>query len=416
MRQLILLAALAVATTADAKPNTTLYATGAGPGGGPAVKTFDPGSNVNWVSFYAYESSMGTGVELATGRVTTNWRPDIVTGTGEGGGPLVKVMDPNNGGVLAQWFAYDSNFRGGVFVATGDVDADGFDEVITAPGRGMGPLVRVWKVNGGLRLINEFWAYDPGFTGGVRLGAGDVTRDNVAEIVTVPGFGGGPHVRVFNRLGGEVYGYIAPVPRRPYDNGFYTNGYRVAVGSDPWGTPELYVSGSDWRFFTHYQRSDDCQIPPIFVSPNFVRKAYWVLTPYTLVMRLPDGAALARFSTEDLNTGFLGQEVSYGDYKNLCEPNGSVGCNIFTYPYLGTLGSEPDYSAQVAMVQQAGVGPRLLAGSPELKLGNGVAGCYHQTMFNPGTLKTYERWGAQLGSFQPYGAFNGGVRPGTNND
>ncbi|MCY1020514.1 FG-GAP repeat domain-containing protein [Pyxidicoccus sp. MSG2] len=413
MKQLLLLAALAVAPTVSAKPNSPLYATGAGPGGGPAVKTFDPNTNGNWVSFYAYESTMGTGVEMATGRVTTNWRPDIVTGTGEGGGPLVKVMDPNTGAVLSQFFAYDSNFRGGVFVATGDVDGDGYDEVITAPGRGGGPLVRVWKINGGPYLMHEFWAYDPSFTGGVRLGAGDVTRDGIAEIVTVPGPGGGPHVRVFNRSGGELYGYLAQVPRKPWDNSYYTNGYRVAVGSDPWGTPELYVSGSQWRFFTHFQRSDDCQIPPIFVSPNYVRKAYWVLTPYVHVLRIPDGAKLAEFSTEALNTGFLGQEVSYADYKNLCEP-GYISCNVFTYPLANN--GEPDYSAPVATLQQAGVGPRVLAGSPQLKLGMGVAGCYYDTMFAPGTLKLYERWGAALWSFQPYGAFYGGVRPGTNND
>jgi hypothetical protein len=413
MKQLLLLAALAVAPTVSAKPNSPLYATGAGPGGGPAVKTFDPNTHGNWVSFYAYESTMGAGVELATGRVTTNWRPDIVTGTGEGGGPLVKVMDPNTGAVLSQFFAYDSNFRGGVFVATGDVDGDGYDEVITAPGRGGGPLVRVWKINGGPYLMHEFWAYDPSFTGGVRLGAGDVTRDGIAEIVTAPGPGGGPHVRVFNRWGGELYGYLAQVPRKPWDNSYYTNGYRVAVGSDPWGTPELYVSGSQWRFFTHLQRSDDCQIPPIFVSPNYVRKAYWVLTPYVHVLRIPDGAKLAEFSTEALNTGFLGQEVSYADYKNLCEP-GYVACNVFSFPLSNN--GEPDYSAPVATLQQAGAGPRVLAGSPKLQLGTGVAACYYDTMFAPGTLKLYERWGAALWSFQPYGAFYGGVRPATNND
>ncbi|NNB88540.1 hypothetical protein HPC50_16535 [Corallococcus exiguus] len=415
MYRWLLFAALAVTTTAGAKPNTPLYATGAGPGGGPAVKTFDPNSNTNWVSFYAYESSMSVGVEMATGRVTTNWRPDAVTGTSEGGGPLVRVFDVNTGSVLREFFAYDSNFRGGVFVTTGDVDGDGFDEIITAPGRGMGPLVRVWKAVGTPTLINEFWAYDPGFTGGVRLGAGDVTRDNVSEIVTIPGPGGGPHVRVFNRWGGEVYGYMAPVPRRPWDNQYYTNGYRVAVGSDPWGTPELYVSGSEWRFFTHFQRSDDCSIPPIFVTPNFVRKAYWVLTPYAHVMRIPDGATLAHFGTEALNAGFLGQEVSYADYKNLCEPNGGVSCNVFQYPYPYG-GSDPDYSPQVATLQQPGASPRLLTGSPQLKLGNGVAGCYYDTMFQPGTLKLYERWGAALWSFQPYGAFYGGVKPAANND
>jgi len=44
----------------------------------------------------------------------------------------------------------------------------------------------------------SFFAY-PGFTGGVRVAAGDLTGDGLADIVTGVGPGAGPHVKVFDR-------------------------------------------------------------------------------------------------------------------------------------------------------------------------------------------------------------------------
>jgi hypothetical protein len=46
--------------------------------------------------------------------------------------------------------------------------------------------------------IGSFFAYDPGFTGGVRVAASDITGDGLADIITAPGPTGGPNVRAFD--------------------------------------------------------------------------------------------------------------------------------------------------------------------------------------------------------------------------
>ena len=69
---------------------------------------------------------------------------------------------------------------------------DGVAELITGPGRGGGPHVRVWSVaSGRLSDVTGFFPYYPGFAGGVAVAAGDVTGDGVAELITGAGQGGG---------------------------------------------------------------------------------------------------------------------------------------------------------------------------------------------------------------------------------
>src|SRR5436309_2674269 len=46
--------------------------------------------------------------------------------------------------------------------------------------------------------IHDFLAYADTLTGGVRVAAADVNGDGVADIITGPGPGGGPHVKVFD--------------------------------------------------------------------------------------------------------------------------------------------------------------------------------------------------------------------------
>src|SRR5206468_8107956 len=106
------------------------------------------------------------------------------TGAGETGGPHVRVFDVARGNAsLASFFAYDINFRGGVRVAAGDVNGDGTPDIITAAGPGGGPHVKVFNGLGGT-LISSFFAYDLGFGGGVYVAAADVNGDGRAEVIT----------------------------------------------------------------------------------------------------------------------------------------------------------------------------------------------------------------------------------------
>jgi len=177
--------------------------TGAGPGGGPHVRVFDAVTGAELTGFLAYDPSFTGGVRVAAGDVNGDGRADIITAPGPGGGPHVRVFNGVTGAELISVFAFDPAFTGGVFVAAGDVNADRKADIIVGADAGGGPHVEVFSGADG-SLLRTFFAYDGGFTGGVRVGAADVNRDGRADIITGPGPGGGPQVQVFSGLDGAV--------------------------------------------------------------------------------------------------------------------------------------------------------------------------------------------------------------------
>ena len=228
----------------------SLVAVGAGPGGGPHVRVFEAATGAQLPggrgSFFAFNPAFAGGVRVALGDVTGDGVSDIIAAAGPGGGPHVRVFDGRTGaeiaGPLGSFFAFAPGFSGGVNVAAGDVNGDGYEDVIVAAGPGGGPHVRVFSGLNGAEL-SGFFAYDPAFTGGVRVAAADFNLDGRAEIVTAAGPGGGPHVRIVDGTGAPFVSAIS--------NSFFAfdpsfvGGVFVAAGDiDGDGIPDV-VAGAD---------------------------------------------------------------------------------------------------------------------------------------------------------------------------
>lgn len=178
----------------DAAPDII---TGADAGGGPHVKVFD-GRNVNNLldSFMAYDPAFAGGVRVGSGDVNFDARADIVTGAGPSGGPHVKIFDGRTLFAVASFMAYDPRFAGGVYVAAGDVNGDSIADVITGAGAGGGPHVKAFSGANTAIVLDSFFAYPPDFTGGVRVSSDFLNADNRADIITGPGPGAPPTIRV----------------------------------------------------------------------------------------------------------------------------------------------------------------------------------------------------------------------------
>jgi hypothetical protein len=148
----------------------------------------------------------GGGSFISAGNVDADNDAEILVAAGPGGGPHIQVLE-QNGTVVASFFPYDKGFRGGVDVAFADIDGDNKSEIVTAPGPGGGPHVKIFNLAG--QELGGFMAYDAGFKGGINLAAADLDGDGGAEIITAPGKGGGPHVRAFKQTGVQYIGFFA---------------------------------------------------------------------------------------------------------------------------------------------------------------------------------------------------------------
>ena len=185
------------------------FATAADAGGGPLVTVNYSDGHTS--SFFAYGQNFTGGVRIAMGDINGDGVSDLVTATGIGGGPHIKVWDLRTGTPMqvASFFAFESNFTGGLYIACGNLNGDVnpttgkvYDDIIVGAGPGGGPRItafagaQAFAINQSTVLVN-FFAYAPEFTGGVTVASADRTGDGLDEIVTGAGFGGGPNVTVF---------------------------------------------------------------------------------------------------------------------------------------------------------------------------------------------------------------------------
>jgi hypothetical protein len=225
------------ATTVMVVGTARKFATGAGPGAPPLVNVYNLDGTLDR-SFLAYGAAFRGGVRVATGDVTGDGIEDIITAPGAGGGPLVRVYNGATGTEVRAFYAYTPAFLGGVFVAAGDVNGDGRADIITGPG-GTSTKVRVFSGRTGAELFN-FLAYPATFKGGVRVAAGDVTGDSKADVIVGPGKGPAQKVRVMDLNAGgppaEAFSFLPYGPK-------FTGGVYVAAGRvDQDGKADVIVS------------------------------------------------------------------------------------------------------------------------------------------------------------------------------
>ena len=171
------------------------------------VTVYDSNGGNALFSFRAFEGTFAGEARVAVGDVNADGFDDIIVGAGPGAGPRVQVFDGKtltaaNQTQIASFNAFDAGFVSGISVASGDINGDGFDDIIVGAGAGAGPHVKVFDgrtlLAGATFEIASFFAFDPGFVSGVNVASGNLNGDAFDDVVVGAGFGGGSHVKVFD--------------------------------------------------------------------------------------------------------------------------------------------------------------------------------------------------------------------------
>jgi len=162
--------------------------------GAPDIRIFNAdGSQVT--GLWAYSSSLRGGFNVTTAELNGDSTVDILVTPNEGFGPQVAMFE-GNGDLIGRFWAYAETFDGGVNAVVGNLtdDSEGNEIIVTPMSKG-GPHVRVFDYQG--NEISEFFAYNQVLRGGYLPVLMDIDQDGANEIVTAPGVGFGPHLRAF---------------------------------------------------------------------------------------------------------------------------------------------------------------------------------------------------------------------------
>ncbi|MGL6076603.1 MAG: Ig-like domain-containing protein [Fimbriiglobus sp.] len=178
---------------------------GTGSGVPTQIRGLDGVDNSVLFRIAPYEPSFTGGVFIATGDINGDRTPDIIISPDQGGGPRVRVY---NGATLEPIVDFlgiaDPNFRGGARVTAGDFNADGFADLVVAAGFGGGPRVTIWDgkalAQGKQVQLANFFAFESSLRNGVYVSAGifrNDAREDSVDLAVGAGPGGGPRVSVF---------------------------------------------------------------------------------------------------------------------------------------------------------------------------------------------------------------------------
>jgi hypothetical protein len=227
------------------------------------------------------------GVNVACGDVDDDRYGEIITGPGPGAvfGPHVRGWNCDGGAVTPiggiNFIAYGTR-RWGVNISCGDIDGDGYDEIITGAGPGavFGPHVRGWDYDGcGQTAALSGCSYMAYGTSkfGVHVACGELEADSREEIITGPG--PGPAFKAHVRAWDYDNGTISPMPGI---GGFvYSSRYGAAVGAgdvDQDGIDEILTLPGPGPNLTAHVRAWDADGGTLLLiyTVNFVAYDRWI--------------------------------------------------------------------------------------------------------------------------------------------
>ena len=204
--------------------------------------------------------SVPTDLRTAVGDVNGDGTPDLIFATGPGVRFQVTVLDGTDRSVLVPPFAPFDDFTAGGFVSAGDFHHAGRAQFVVSPDRAGGPRISIYELIPGAGLVRaaNYFSLDSNFRGGVRTAVGDLNGDGVPDLLIAAGFGGGPRLTILNGTRALTTDGFNPTDRLLGDFFAFEDGLRngvylaigdfdgdgfgdLALGAGPGGGPRVLI-------------------------------------------------------------------------------------------------------------------------------------------------------------------------------
>lgn len=224
-----------------------------------------------------------TGLNIVAADINGNGREEIISVPKEGAKAHVLVheyridADPNggpgtkylrrttDGDFLAYGFAgdYTEDYTRGAEITAADLDGNGTTEIITSSDSGQ---IRIFDKRGNQTFSLGFHPYGKLTRRALKLAVGDVTGDNIPEIITIPKEGN-PHVLFVNRFGQRVFtpNFVPDVNKGQEENEIATADMDFDL------KPEVIIQDKDLdgKPILKVYDPETQAAKPFFIKPNY---------------------------------------------------------------------------------------------------------------------------------------------------
>ena len=178
-------------------------------------------------SFYAFATTYLGGLTVAAGDLNADGYADVVVGAI--GGHIATfdgaaLANGNPVSLAAQFAAFESNFGGSISLAAGDLNGDGAADIVVSAADGTAPRIAVFDGRSLAKnrtvMFASFFAGDLNNHSGVRVATADVDGDGRIDLIVSPGSGSDGTIRIYSGANGFAG---TPTPSRTITNSAWSS-------------------------------------------------------------------------------------------------------------------------------------------------------------------------------------------------